>query len=63
MAAQGCRENSQKVSGAELNDCISSLLEAENTATVGKKMGFEMEMDNPILSEVLGDVGANRVIY
>ncbi|CAI9303398.1 unnamed protein product [Lactuca saligna] len=58
---RGLMENSQIESDQEPSDCVSSSLEAEKTTIIGKQLGFDIEMDNPILAEVLGDVGANTV--
>ena len=45
------------------NQAIASPFRLKHKKTIiGKQLGFDIEMDNPILAEVLGDVGANTVL-
>ncbi|CAI9268513.1 unnamed protein product [Lactuca saligna] len=43
-------------------DSPSSSSEIRNTVEVGNIMSFEVDVDSPILKEVLGDDGENHII-
>lgn len=41
-------------------DSPSSLSEIRNMVMVGNMLGFEVEIDDPVLKEAFGDVGENQ---
>lgn len=43
-------------------DSPSSLSEIRNTVEVDNMLGFEVDVDNPVLKEVFGDDGENQII-
>ncbi|KAI3502965.1 hypothetical protein L1887_31397 [Cichorium endivia] len=51
-----------KCTSDSVSEGTSSRMELERTVEIGKELGFEIEMGDPILKEVMGEKGENMII-